>query len=80
MDFCKAFDTVLYDFFVSKLERYVDLMDGPLSGVWYWDWYHMDGGIESTLRNLADNTKLCGAVDMLEGKDAIQRDLDRLER
>ncbi|PKU47478.1 rna-directed dna polymerase from mobile element jockey- hypothetical protein [Limosa lapponica baueri] len=40
----------------------------------------MDSRIECTLSKFADNTKLCCAVNMLEGRDAIQRDLDRLQR
>ncbi|GAB0205354.1 cAMP-dependent protein kinase inhibitor alpha [Grus japonensis] len=40
----------------------------------------MDSGIECTLSKFSHNTKLCGVGHTLEGRDAIQRDLDRIER
>lgn len=40
----------------------------------------MASGISCTLSKFVDNTKLYGAVDTLEGRDVIKRDLGRLER
>lgn len=37
-----------------------------------------DSGIKGTLSKFTDNTKFCGAVNMLEGSNTIQRELDRL--
>ena len=40
----------------------------------------VDSGIENTFRRFAVDTDLGGAADMLEGRNTIHMDLDRLER
>ena len=39
----------------------------------------INSGFECTLSKFVDDSKLCGAVNMPEGWDVIQRNLDKLD-
>ncbi|PKU47358.1 rna-directed dna polymerase from mobile element jockey-like [Limosa lapponica baueri] len=67
--------------FMEKEEKHIsEQLDAPIHKLKQTLLQNLEGNIETLVSVFADDTKLNGVDDTLEGRDTIQRDQDRLER